>query len=90
MNEARALRISEIMTDFRNLQHYIAQIDVQPSNEEYWLEGYVLLRGCIEHAQAVLAAPYAADATATKSGSAEKEKKQLQAYVIPYGMVHQW
>ncbi|KAF1808027.1 hypothetical protein P152DRAFT_469224 [Eremomyces bilateralis CBS 781.70] len=82
LNEARALRIAEIMTDFRNLQHYIAQIDAQPASEEYWLEGYTLLRGCLEQARDVLESPYSTDAAQAQSESLEKEKQQLQAIIL--------
>lgn len=69
------------MTDFRNLQHYIAQIRVSPAPAEYYLEGYRLVRQCYAEAQAVLAAPFN-----TNNSSAEHPEQQkvlLKAYENP-------
>jgi hypothetical protein len=73
--------VAEIVSDFRNLQHYMAQIQASPSAEEYYLPGYSLLRACITEAQAVLAAPYAQGSSANPGGDLEAEKTQLRAYV---------
>jgi hypothetical protein len=75
------MRIAEIISDFRNLQHYIAQIQANPSAEEYYLPGYSLLRACIAEAQAVLTSPYAHGPNAPPGGDIETEKAQLRAYV---------
>jgi len=79
VNDARAIRIAEIMTDFRNLQHYMAQISASPTAEEYYLEGYTLLRACVAEAQQVLNAPF--NATSSSGGSPETQKAQLRAFV---------
>jgi hypothetical protein len=81
-NNARAMRVAEIMTDFRNLQYYIAQVQANPPPEDYYLEGYTLLRACITEAQAVLASPYAYGTATHPQGDPESEKSQLQAYVM--------
>jgi len=81
VNDARAIRVAEIMTDFRNLQYYIAQIRATPTAEEYYLEGYSLLRQCAAEAQAVLAAPFAATTT-PPGGNVEQKKAQLISYVF--------
>lgn len=79
VNDARAIRVAEIMTDFRNLQHYLlSQIRVSPAAEEYYLEGYSLLRECITEAQAILQAPFASSSGNT-GGNQEVEKQQLRA-----------
>lgn len=73
------------MTDFRNLQHYIAQIRVSPAPAEYYLEGYRLVRQCYAEAQAVLAAPFN-----TNNSSAEHPEQQkvlLKAYENPQSAV---
>jgi hypothetical protein len=80
-NDARAMRVAEIMADFRNLQYYIAQIQANPPPEDYYLEGYALLRACVTEAQAILASPYAYGAGSHPQGEPETEKSQLQAYV---------
>lgn len=51
------------MTDFRNLQHYLSQLRTAPSAEEYYLEGFSLLRQCVEEAQAILQTPFAASSS---------------------------
>ncbi|KAF1965133.1 hypothetical protein BU23DRAFT_34967 [Bimuria novae-zelandiae CBS 107.79] len=80
LNNARALRITEIMSDFRNLQHYLSQIRASPTAEEYYLEGYSLLRQCTSEAQAILATPFTATSGAT-GGDPEREKQQLRGII---------
>jgi hypothetical protein len=75
------MRIAEIMSDFRNLQYYIAQIQANPPPEDYYLEGYTLLRSVITEAQAVLASPYSSGSGSHPQGDPETEKSQLRAYV---------
>ncbi|KAF2871618.1 hypothetical protein BDV95DRAFT_607044 [Massariosphaeria phaeospora] len=80
LNDARAMRIAEIMTDFRNLQHYLSQLRTSPTAEEYYLEGYSLLRQCASEAQTTLETPFAAS-TSAPGGDAECEKQQLRAII---------
>ena len=68
------------MTDFRNLQHYLGQLRAAPTAEEYYLEGYSLLRRCATEAQTILQTPFAGGSSGA-SGDPEREKTQLQAYV---------
>ncbi|KAL1650728.1 hypothetical protein SLS58_000846 [Diplodia intermedia] len=78
LNDARAIRIAEIMTDFRNLQHYIAQIRVSPSPDEFYLQGYTLVRECHAEAQAILNAPF--NANTSPGEDMEQQKALLKAY----------
>jgi hypothetical protein len=71
------MRVAEIMTDFRNLQHYLVQLRATPTAEEYYLEGYSLLRQCSSEAQAILQTPFSGSAS-TGSGDLEAEKQQLK------------
>ncbi|KAH3909857.1 hypothetical protein HBI56_130640 [Parastagonospora nodorum] len=80
LNDARAIRVAEIMTDFRNLQHYISQIRASPTAEEYYLEGYSLLRECVAEAQAVLQTPFAGNSGGAM-GNPEQERQQLRAII---------
>jgi len=57
------MRISELISDFRAIQTYIAAIRTRPSAEAYHEEGYVLLRRCVNEAQALLAQPFQAAPT---------------------------
>lgn len=66
------------MTDFRNLQYYLNQLRATPTAEEYYLEGYSLLRECSSEAQTVLTTPFAAGGGAP-GGDPEREKQQLRA-----------
>lgn len=77
-NHARAMRVAEVVSDYRNLQHYIAQIDARPNAEEYYLEGYALIRACVADAQAVLTAPFSVGNSDT-GGNSEAEKAQLHS-----------
>ncbi|KAF2654705.1 hypothetical protein K491DRAFT_705091 [Lophiostoma macrostomum CBS 122681] len=81
LNDARAIRVAEIMTDFRNLQYYLSQLRASPTAEEYYLEGYSLLRQCSAEAQAILDAPFSASSAAPQ-GDSEREKQQLRAIIV--------
>lgn len=65
------------MTDFRNLQHYFSQLHALPTVEEYYLEGYSLLRQCTSEAQSILQTPFLAS-TSAPAGDAEREKQELR------------
>ena len=80
VNQARAMRITEIMNDFRVLQHHMAQIRVEPTREESELAGFRILRHAISQAQAVLAQPFTASSPAP-GGDVDREKEQLRQYV---------
>lgn len=77
VNATRAIRVSEVMNDFQQLQVQLAQMNIQPPAQDYNLAGYQILRYCIDEAQAVLAHPFAAvDAPATTE---EGRRQQLAA-----------
>lgn len=78
LNQARAMRIAEIMQDFRNVQNYIASIRLRPSAEEYNEEGYVLLRRCVSEAQALLAQPFSAGGNGSGKGGEEEKRGELR------------
>lgn len=72
------------MRDFQSLQHRIAEYSPNPPAEEYFEEGYQVLRQCRAEAAAVLAAPFPLDLTQVSGGSGEQEKRQLQRYVVSF------
>jgi hypothetical protein len=80
VNQARAWRVAEIMSDFRNIQNYIAAIRASPSAEEYNEEGYVVLRRCVAEAQALLSQPF--QAQNGNPGNEEQDKMHLRRYVF--------
>lgn len=71
------MRVAEIMTDFRNLQHYLVQLRAAPTAEEYYLDGYSLLRQCATEAQTILQTPFSGSSGAA-TGDPEQEKIQLR------------
>jgi len=79
VNDFRAVRIAEIMNDFRTLQYYISQTKANPTRqEEYYEEGYVVLRQCVADGQAVLSSNFSAGDPVASGASGEREKAQLQ------------
>ncbi|KAL9613208.1 MAG: hypothetical protein Q9167_002224 [Letrouitia subvulpina] len=82
INEARALRITEVMNDFQNLQRRISEYAPNPPPEEYYEQGYEVLRQCRAEAQAILMAPYPPDNLQVPGGPEEQEKRQLQRVLL--------
>lgn len=78
VNEARAMRVAEVMNDFQNLQRYLLQPQPTPSVTDYYEEGYAILRQCQESARALLSAQYDQDPQSTPGAPGEVEKRQLQ------------
>ncbi|KAL9585603.1 MAG: hypothetical protein Q9212_001425 [Teloschistes hypoglaucus] len=81
-NEARALRVTELMTDYQSLLQRIAEYAPNPPPEEYFEHGYEVLRQCRAEAQAVLLVPYPLDISSMPNGSGDQEKRQLQRIII--------
>ena len=79
MNGQRAIRITEIMGDFRNLQYHIAQVRGEsPGRDDYYAEGYAVSRRCTAEAQALLSAYFDPTLPPACNGNGEQEKAQLQ------------
>ncbi|ETN45437.1 uncharacterized protein HMPREF1541_09268 [Cyphellophora europaea CBS 101466] len=89
-NEARAMRILEIMNDFRTLQHHISSLIVRPTasppdQASYYLDGYVVLRQCAAESQAILASHYNPGNLGLQAGQlseTEVEKATLQRIIL--------
>lgn len=87
-NEVRALRVVEIMNDFRTLQLHIESLinrddATPPDQQSMYLEGYQLLRQCTAEAQAVLATNFNPGNLGLESGripDTEVQKATLQRY----------
>lgn len=77
VNQARAMRVAEIVADFRNIQHFIANIRANPPAHEYYEEGYAVLRQCAEKAQALLSQPFTPESSSPQ-GNEDQEKLQLR------------
>lgn len=90
-NEARAIRVLEIMNDFRTLQVHITSLVNRPSatparSADQYLEGYIVLRQCNAEAQAILATRYNPGNLGIGNPGAvpetEMQKATLQRYVL--------
>ena len=89
LNMARAMRVSELMTDFRNIQTYMASIRASPSAEEYNEEGYQVLRHCVAQSHQLLQQGFNGSVpSTTKEGDEEAAKIQLQRYVKSIHLLH--
>ena len=82
VNEARAMRVAEIMNDYQTLQRRLAQAQAPSPPDGYTQEGYEILGQCRAEAQAVLAAPFPTELLQPPAGPGVAEKRQLQRYVL--------
>ncbi|KAI9847120.1 MAG: hypothetical protein M1838_001003 [Thelocarpon superellum] len=74
------------MEDYRTLQRQIVQIQTDPSNvEDYYEQGYVVLRQCVLDAQTLLAAHFDPTPPATPDSNDEQERTQLQRVLLDAG-----
>lgn len=80
VNEARALRVTEIINDFRTLQHNIIRLQVLPPAGEGMGRGYEIMRQCAQEAQVLLSRPFELQAMAP--GNSENQKAQLQRHLV--------
>ncbi|KAK9592606.1 hypothetical protein V6Z90_003736 [Aspergillus fumigatus] len=81
LNQARALRVAEIVNDYRTLLIHIPQQDVQAPPEDAHEEGYVVLRESIAAARTLISASYNVRAVPTQASSEEMERAELQRYI---------
>jgi hypothetical protein len=90
VNEARAMRVMELMNDFRTLQIHITSLITRseanpPDQQSYYLDGYVVLRQCAAESQAVLAGHFNPGSLGLQAGNVpetEVQKATLQRYEI--------
>ena len=78
VNEARALRVVEIMNDFRTIQlhisSHISRVQAHPPNQQsYYADGYVVLRHCSVEGQAILATHFNPGSLGLSGGISESE-----------------
>lgn len=75
-NETRAMRLAEIMKDFRDLQQCLSDIKAAPApSEANWL-GFRLLRKCSADGLSILRAGFPTTQTSPE-GDLEAEREQL-------------
>jgi hypothetical protein len=68
------------MNDFRTLQFHIFQLKTDPTDEDQWEEGYMIMKQCIIQAQDLLASQFTIESVQGLTGEGEGEKVQLQRY----------
>jgi hypothetical protein len=89
VNQARAMRILEIMNDFRSVQLHISSHVTRaqsnpPDQASYYHDGYVVMRQCSAEAQAILATHFNPGNLGLQNGSAgdgEIQKATMQRCV---------
>lgn len=82
LNEARALRVAEILNDYRTLLVHISQQDVPVPAEDCWEQGYVVIRESLAAAQALMASNYTPSIPPAGGSDAETEKAELQRVIL--------
>ena len=81
VNEARALRVLEIMNDFRTLQLHIS-VQLQrpqaraPDSASLYDEGYVVIRHCNAESQAILATHFNPGSLGIQGGEVDESEVQ--------------
>ena len=88
VNEARALRVLELMKDYRNIQDRIAQLNASPPPDERNEVGYTILHRCHVESRALLNKPYAPEMLHPPTGANEAAKRQLRRFVTAQQMPH--
>lgn len=80
VNDARAVRVAELMNDYRTLLLHISQQQVNVAPEDYNEEGFAVLRECHAAAQSLLSTNYH-PCPVSGHNNAEAEKAELQRYL---------
>ncbi|KAJ5887969.1 hypothetical protein N7495_008010 [Penicillium taxi] len=81
LNQARAVRVAELMNDYRTLLLHISQQSATASADEYNEEGFVLLRECHASAQRLASTNYR-NCPLTGQRNASTEKTELQRVIV--------
>ncbi|GAD99015.1 conserved hypothetical protein [Paecilomyces variotii No. 5] len=81
LNDARAVRVAELINDYRTLQLHISQQRMEVPAQEQSEEGFVVMRECINAAQRLLSSQYNL-ASIQNGGDPEAQKVQLQRVIL--------
>ncbi|KAE8382620.1 hypothetical protein BDV26DRAFT_305660 [Aspergillus bertholletiae] len=81
LNQARALRVAEIINDYRTLLVHISQQDVPVPAEDCREQGYVVIRESLAAAQALMSSNYTPVVPAG-GNDAETEKAELRRVIL--------
>lgn len=83
LNDARTARVADLLSDFRNLQYYIASAPNDPPNQEdYYTEGWAALRQCYIDGQHVLNCAAETRVPRARGGPEEQAKAELQQVML--------
>ncbi|KAL5002414.1 hypothetical protein BDV10DRAFT_181621 [Aspergillus recurvatus] len=82
LNQARALRVAELMNDYRTLLLHINQLNVSTPPADQAEEGYRVLRECLAAANALMASNYTPSPPPASISGDEAEKVQLQRVIL--------
>ena len=77
VNDVRALRVAEIVQDFRALQQQLSEVRAIPPPDEYYTQGYALLRDCISEGHEILQRVFPTTPDSPE-GDPEQERQHLQ------------
>lgn len=79
VNDSRAERVADLLSDFRNLQYYIAEAPTSPqSQDDYYTVGWAELRQCSLDGQYILNVAADTHVPTGRGGVLEQEKAELQ------------
>ncbi len=79
VNDQRAFRVADLISDFHTLQRWIASVPVDPENQDdYYTEGWAALRQCSIDGQHILNCAAETRVPRVRGGPEEQEKAQLQ------------
>ncbi|EEH04843.1 conserved hypothetical protein [Histoplasma capsulatum var. duboisii H88] len=82
LNDARALRVTELMNDFRTIHINIVQLRTDPAPEEQFSEGYVVMNQCLADAQTLLNSSFDIAQIQGSSTESENAKANLQRVIV--------
>ncbi|KFZ19017.1 hypothetical protein V501_00859 [Pseudogymnoascus sp. VKM F-4519 (FW-2642)] len=83
LNDARATRVADLLSDFRALQHSIASVSSDPPHpDDFYTEGYAALRQCAVDGQHVLNVAADTRVPTGRGGQAEQEKAELTQVLL--------
>lgn len=89
VNDFRTARVAEVLSDFQNIQYYIAASPVNPPNmDDYYTEGWTALRQCSLDGQRILNCGADTSVPETSGGPEEQAKAELKQSVRPLSISH--
>ncbi|KAF9891107.1 hypothetical protein FE257_005043 [Aspergillus nanangensis] len=82
LNQARALRVAEIINDYRTLLVHISQQNVQVPGAEINEDGYRVIRECLAASQTLMSSNYSAAIPPAHGNNEETEKAELRRVIV--------